>query len=65
MREFLSDFNQKAKTEATLDNFKEELFDTVVKFGNQFSLAPDWTEGEKRVVEQDDQADGNGAKDQR
>ena len=32
-REFLSDFNQKAETEATLENFKEDLWDTVVKFG--------------------------------
>ena len=33
LREFLSEFNQKAKTEATLESFKEELWDTVVKFG--------------------------------
>ena len=32
-RVFLSEFNQKAKTEATLESFKEELWDTVVKFG--------------------------------
>ena len=32
-REFLSDFNQKARIEATLESFKEELWDTVVKFG--------------------------------
>ena len=32
-REFLSEFNQKAETEATLESFKEELWDTVVKFG--------------------------------
>ena len=31
--EFLSEFNQKAGTEATLEKFKEELCDTVVKFG--------------------------------
>ena len=31
--EFLSDFNQKAGTEATLESFKEELCDMVVKFG--------------------------------
>ena len=31
--ELLSEFNQKAETEATLENFKEELWDTVVKFG--------------------------------
>ena len=32
-REFLSKFNQKAETEATLESFKEELWDTAVKFG--------------------------------
>ena len=32
-REFLSEFNQKTKSENTLDNFKEELWNTVVKFG--------------------------------
>ena len=31
--EFLSEFNQKAETEATLESFKEELWDTVVRFG--------------------------------
>ena len=32
-RETLSDFNQETKSETTLDNFKEELWNTVVKFG--------------------------------
>ena len=32
-REFLSDFNREANDEITLDDFKEELWDTVVKFG--------------------------------
>ena len=31
-REFLSDFNQEVNGEITLDDFKEELWDTVVKF---------------------------------
>ena len=31
-REFLGDFNHKAKTEATPESFKEE-WDTVMKFG--------------------------------
>ena len=31
--EFLSEFNRKAETEATLESFKEELWDTVVNFG--------------------------------
>ena len=32
-REFLSDFNREVNGEITLDEFKEELWDTVVKFG--------------------------------
>ena len=32
-REFLSEFNQEVNSEITLDDFKEELWDTVVKFG--------------------------------
>ena len=29
----MSDFNQEVNDEITLDDFKEELWDTVVKFG--------------------------------
>ena len=32
-RDFLSEFNHETKSETTLDNFKEELWNTVVKFG--------------------------------
>ena len=32
-REFLSEFIQETKNETTLDDFKEELWNTVVKFG--------------------------------
>ena len=32
-REFLSEFNREVNDEITLDDFKEELWDTVVKFG--------------------------------
>ena len=32
-REFLSEFNQKVESDITLEDFKEELWDTVVKFG--------------------------------
>ena len=32
-REFLGEFNQETKSEATLDNFKEELWNTVIKYG--------------------------------
>ena len=32
-REFLREFNREVNSEVTLDNFKEELWNTVVKFG--------------------------------
>ena len=32
-REFLSEFNHETKSETTLDNFKEELWNMVVRFG--------------------------------
>ena len=32
-REFLSELNQKMESEITLDDFKEELWSTVVKYG--------------------------------
>ena len=32
-REFLREFNQEVSSETTLDRFKDELWDTVVKFG--------------------------------
>ena len=32
-RDFLSEFDQEMKSETTLDDFKEELWNTVVKFG--------------------------------
>ena len=33
-REFLSEFDQRVKSETTLEDFKEELWNTVVKFGD-------------------------------
>ena len=37
-REFLSEFNQETKSDTTLHNFKEELWNTVVKFGEPVLL---------------------------
>ena len=37
-REFLSEFNQKVKSETTLEDFKEVLWDTEVKFGEPVLL---------------------------
>ena len=38
-REFLREFNQEANSETTLDNFKEEFCNTVVKFGEPVLMA--------------------------
>ena len=38
-REFLREFNREVNSEITLDNFKEELWNTVVKFGERVLMA--------------------------
>ena len=38
-RDFLSEFIDETKSETTLDNFKEELWNTVVKFGEPVLMA--------------------------
>ena len=38
-QDFLSEFNQEMKSETTLDDFKEELWNTVVKFGEPVLMA--------------------------
>ena len=38
-REFLREFNREANSEIALDNFKEELWKTVVKFGEPVLMA--------------------------
>ena len=38
-RDFLSEIDQEMKSETTLDNFKEELWNTVVKFGEPVLMA--------------------------
>ena len=38
-RKFLREFNQETKSEIILDNFKEELWNTVVKFGELVLMA--------------------------
>ena len=38
-REFLREFNQETKSETILDKFKEELWNTVVKFGEPVLIA--------------------------
>ena len=49
-REFLSEFNQKAETEATLESFKEELWDTVVKFGEPVLMGTGLNEKAKKEL---------------
>ena len=38
-RDFLSEFNHETKSKTTLDNFKEELWNTVVRFGEPVLMA--------------------------
>ena len=38
-REFLREFNQETESEITLNNFKEELWSTVVRFGEPVLMA--------------------------
>ena len=38
-RDFLSEFDREMKSETTLDDFKEELWNTVVKFGEPLLIA--------------------------
>ena len=38
-REFLREFNQETKSEITLNNFKEELWSTVMRFGEPVLMA--------------------------
>ena len=65
-REFLSEFNQEAKSETTLDNFKEELWNTVVKFGEPVLMGTGLDEkARKKVVEQDGQVERDATGDQR
>ena len=45
-REFLSDFNREVDDDTTLDDFKEELWDTVVKFGEPVLM---WTGLEEKA----------------
>ena len=41
---FLSEFNQEMKSETTLDDFKKELWNTVVKFGEPVLMATGFDE---------------------
>ena len=43
-REFLREFNREVNSENTLDDFKEELWDTVVKFGEPVLMGTDLEE---------------------
>ena len=38
-QEFLSEFNQKVERKVNVDEFKEELWDTVVRFGEPVLMA--------------------------
>ena len=63
-RDFLGEFDRETKSETTLDNFKEELWNTVVKFGEPVLMAAGLDE-KKGVAEQDGQVEGDATEDQR
>ena len=64
-REFSSEFNQKVKSETKPKDFKEELWDTVVKFGEPVLMGTGLDKSKRRAIEQDGQAEGRRAGDQR
>ena len=47
-RDFLSEFNHETKSETTLDNFKEKLWNTVVKFGEPVLMGTRLDEKQER-----------------
>ena len=49
-REFLREFNREVNSEITLDNFKEKLWDTVVKFGEPVLMGTGLDEKARREL---------------
>ena len=49
-REFLSELDQRVKSETTLEEFKEELWNTVVKFGEPVLMGTGLDEKERKVL---------------
>ena len=49
-REFLNEFNHETKRETTLDNLKEELWNTVVKFGEPVLMGTGLDEKAKKEL---------------
>ena len=49
-REFLSEFDQRVKSETTLEDFKEELWNTVVKFGEPVLMDPGMDEKARKEL---------------
>ena len=49
-RDFLSEFNHETKSETTLDNFKEEMWNTVVKFGEPVLMATELDEKARKEL---------------
>ena len=49
-QEFLSDFNREVDEDTTLDNFKEEVWDTVVKFGEPVLMGTGLEEKARREL---------------
>ena len=49
-QEFLEEFNQEVGSETTLDKFKEELWDTVVRFGEPLLIGTDLDEKARKEL---------------
>ena len=49
-REFLNDINQATKSETTQENFKEELWNTVVKFGEPVMMGTGLDENARKEL---------------
>ena len=49
-QEFLKEFNQEVGSETTLDKFKEELWDTVVKFGEPLLIGTGLDEKARKLL---------------
>ena len=65
-REFLSEFNQETESETTLDDFKEEQWNTVVKFGEPVLMGTGLDEkARKELLSKDGQFEGDATEDRK
>ena len=63
-QDFLSEFNQIVGSETKLDDFKEEFWNTVVKFGEPVLMGTGLGEKERGAAREDNQPKGIETEDQ-